>query len=433
MQIKFIIYGAGKRGRELLEVIGKENTIAFVDSDNAKCGTEYCSLPVMSVEDLQLFSDPVMCIVTPVSGRRNIVEELRKRGIRNSIPLKPFDNLLRYVKKSVFDFIFSQCNQYNIAIYGLSAGAIILYEYLSERMEKQVFLVCDKKEEVMDCLCDWGVKAFDFHTVCQDVDVVINTERDLPVEVKETVPETIKIMEMQDLLEKNLTFYNKQIEVFKNIHHGQRCFIVATGPSLRIQDLEVLYEHGEKCISMNRVYNLFEETIWRPDYYVIEDTMMIEDLGREIAEMNLPVKFVASLPAKYWEQKDTGNSIQYQLINLDMIEELPLFSEKIEKCIYEGSTVTYACIQLAAYMGFHEIYLLGVDCNYSRDLYSDINHFAGYQKDKKIRLNTVYPERMLAAYESARQYSEAHGIKIFNATRGGKLEVFERVNFEKLF
>lgn len=37
------------------------------------------------------------------------------------------------------------------------------------------------------------------------------------------------------------------------------------------------------------------------------------------------------------------------------------------------------------------------------------------------------------AFEKAKEYADGHGIKIYNATRGGKLEVFERVNFDALF
>ena len=37
------------------------------------------------------------------------------------------------------------------------------------------------------------------------------------------------------------------------------------------------------------------------------------------------------------------------------------------------------------------------------------------------------------SYIAARRFAEKHGVKIYNATRGGKLEVFERVNFDKLF
>lgn len=36
-------------------------------------------------------------------------------------------------------------------------------------------------------------------------------------------------------------------------------------------------------------------------------------------------------------------------------------------------------------------------------------------------------------YQAARRYAETHGIKIYNATRGGELEVFERVDFDSLF
>ncbi len=36
------------------------------------------------------------------------------------------------------------------------------------------------------------------------------------------------------------------------------------------------------------------------------------------------------------------------------------------------------------------------------------------------------------AYMSLREYAKEHGIRVLNATRGGKLEVFERVNFDKL-
>jgi hypothetical protein len=38
-----------------------------------------------------------------------------------------------------------------------------------------------------------------------------------------------------------------------------------------------------------------------------------------------------------------------------------------------------------------------------------------------------------SAYEAAERYAKEHGIKIFNATRGGRLETFERVDFDDLF
>lgn len=432
--MRFVIYGAGRRGKEMLEVIGKENTAAFVDRDEEKAGTEYCSLPVIGIEDLQSFSEPVLCVLTPVAGRDSIAEYLRNRGILNYIPLKPFDRALYYEREAILNYVFDQYGDNNIGIYGLSAGSVILYEHLITKMNKHVFLLLNENEETGNCLRECGIHVSDLKNALPDLDVIISTETDIDDDLQKTFPVNVKLIKMQELLEMNISFYNKQIECYKDIHHGKRCFIIATGPSLTVQDLDTLYAHNEKCISMNRIYNIFGETKWRPDYYMIEDTLMIDDLSKEIADMDIPAKFVASIPLKYWQQENLGNSIKYQLINLDHLgSEMPFFSTKMEHCVYEGTTVTYACIQMAVYMGFQEIYLLGVDFNYSNDLYDEKNHFKGYQNDKKVRLNVVYPERMQAAYKSARHYAGEHGIKICNATRGGKLEVFERVDFDTLF
>ena len=47
--------------------------------------------------------------------------------------------------------------------------------------------------------------------------------------------------------------------------------------------------------------------------------------------------------------------------------------------------------------------------------------------------NDVYRELFFNAYKIAKKYAETHGIKIYNATRGGEMEVFERVDFDSLF
>ena len=96
-------------------------------------------------------------------------------------------------------------------------------------------------------------------------------------------------------------------------------------------------------------------------------------------------------------------------------------------------------MQLAAYMGFSEIYLLGVDHNYSIEIDSDGNiikndeSVKNYFDEAKVSINDINLPKvveMTRAYLSAERYSRDHGFRIFNATRGGKLEMFERVNFD---
>lgn len=57
----------------------------------------------------------------------------------------------------------------------------------------------------------------------------------------------------------------EQIKKYKDIHQRERCFIVATGPSLTLSDLEVL--KNEYTFGMNSIVKLFDKTDWRPTYY----------------------------------------------------------------------------------------------------------------------------------------------------------------------
>ena len=102
-------------------------------------------------------------------------------------------------------------------------------------------------------------------------------------------------------------------------------------------------------------------------------------------------------------------------------------------------TVSYAAMQIAVYLGYSEIYLLGFDHNYSFEFDSSGNVISTGKTDTHFFKDEV-PEDIIAdvwgmtkAYESFKDYADNHGIKVRNATRGGKLEVFERVNFDSIF
>ena len=56
--------------------------------------------------------------------------------------------------------------------------------------------------------------------------------------------------------------YENKLSVFKNIHKNKRMFIIATGPSLKIRDLEKLKQKNELSMSMNGIYHIFSKTTW---------------------------------------------------------------------------------------------------------------------------------------------------------------------------
>ena len=76
---------------------------------------------------------------------------------------------------------------------------------------------------------------------------------------------------------------------FKDIHKGERCFIVLTGPSLTLEDVEMLKD--ETTFAVNSCFKLFSKTSWRPSYYVLTDVLIYKKMGKEIesSDMNCPL------------------------------------------------------------------------------------------------------------------------------------------------
>lgn len=239
------------------------------------------------------------------------------------------------------------------------------------------------------------------------------------------------------------TAAGRKLDKFKNRYIGQRCFIVANGPSLQVEDLNLLQRRGEITFGMNRIYKLFDQTDWRPTFYVCEDELIAQSQQREINALEAKAKFIP-IELKWWHDVNIDDACYFHL-NYDEQKQYPFsFSTNIAHQIDCRGTVTFSCMQLAAYMGFAEIYLLGVDHNYRVTV--DINgntvtdpnqedYFCeGYDDD--IKEAVVHDMgNNTRAYIDAKEYCDSTNGKttIINATRGGKLEVFQRIDFDSLF
>jgi hypothetical protein len=236
-------------------------------------------------------------------------------------------------------------------------------------------------------------------------------------------------------------FYEQQLERFRNIHKGERCFIVATGPSLRLKDVDRL--KGEYTFGVNSCLTMYDKTDWRANYYGIVDANAVSIMGERLKSEEIPVFFYSDVDAVYdgkngipFPKDDSANIMTDTFWKRLFPKKFPEtdFSDDITKVVYTGKSVVYAMLQIAAYMGFSEIYLIGVDCNYAQPkMYSDNVTYVDFKtKWDQARLKKQ-GNQMLPQYEIARKYADAHGFKIYNATRGGQLEAFERVDFDTLF
>lgn len=220
-----------------------------------------------------------------------------------------------------------------------------------------------------------------------------------------------------------------QIRKVKNKYEGKRCFIVATGPSLTVDDLKLI--SNEITFGMNSIVKMYDSISWRPTFYGIQDSLVYEKLESVIKKeyKNATNVFVGSNLAEQFEIP--SNFVQFPFDNYyheaerDIGKYFAKFSDDACKVVYDGYSITYSLIEIAIYMGFKEIYLLGADCNYPK---GEKNHFveSGFV-DKNAASN---PIRMRVGYQAAKEYADAHGIKIVNCTRGGMLETFKRMKLE---
>ncbi len=235
------------------------------------------------------------------------------------------------------------------------------------------------------------------------------------------------------------------IKELKNQYKGKRCFIICTGPSLTIDDLEKLKD--ELTISMNSIVNVLAETTFVPTIYMVQDFTAYKLMKAKfkllkncqilvgVSNIHMPL-FGHGIKIKDVKDKKIGlyhldtASIIYN-VNYDEKNFWPKFSYECEKRICDGATVTYSAIQLAKYMGCSSIYLLGADCNYLGERRHIDDCTDNYRCEKSQLISAAF--RHNKSYEAAKRYiNDISDVKIYNATRGGKLEVYERVDLDEL-
>jgi len=234
----------------------------------------------------------------------------------------------------------------------------------------------------------------------------------------------------------------ENIEKWKSLkgkYEGKRVFVIGNGPSLNKTPLYLLKNEYTFCF--NRINLMFERNGWAPNFYMITDDLVIRDLEEEVNTEILPNVDYGFFPdihpyninfQKYVKKRDNVLWIK---------TDKPGFTTNLPECGI-NNTVVNAGLQIMAYLGFKEIYLLGVDASIAftahntstennRELTSqadDPNHFDPryFGKGKKYHYQPMY--EMVEKFKIARLFLEEQGIKIRNTGYDPQLNAFERQN-----
>lgn len=237
------------------------------------------------------------------------------------------------------------------------------------------------------------------------------------------------------------------LEKFKKIHNkykGKRIFIIGNGSSLNEMPLYLLKDEYKMCFNH---FPLMEERVnWFPQFYAITDDLVVRDMADELNSTIVSKVKYAFFPDIHPSNINFKKRIKNKDNILWLYLDNPDFSDRLPYCGI-NETVVNVGIQVAAYMGFSEIFLIGMDMtfndkvqntikNNSRDLESkedDPNHFDPRYFGKGKRYHYTPTDGMIERFRLGKKFFEERGVNIYNAGYGGKLEVFNRVRFENIF
>lgn len=222
-----------------------------------------------------------------------------------------------------------------------------------------------------------------------------------------------------------------------------RIWVIGNGPSLKETPLHLL--KNETTFAMNKIFYIFPYTDWRPSMYLKVDYNSIDKglYKQEIAEIAK-----LGIPMYLWDKFKTGHAPNHPNYDdmPDGVGELPNVTW-IPRCkhhyymapnskgaqmwhlpeICTGYTGLSAMLQLSVLLGYDEIYLLGTDLNFSSNYTKNhfVSHYTADLRDKSA-MDTANIQK---AHEIAKKCCP---IPIYNATIGGTLEVYPRIDMIEL-
>jgi hypothetical protein len=239
---------------------------------------------------------------------------------------------------------------------------------------------------------------------------------------------------------------------YKNIHQGQRCFIVCSGPSVKKQNLLSLKNEITFFVSSGFLHP--DYSFIQPNYHCAVDILLTPKLTREkyaewFQQMDSKIGtaqlFLSAADESFIIQNDLFRSRRLNYVHMGLKwdsarKEIYDISQKIPTV----QSVPIMAIMIAMYMGCGPIYLLGGELD---EIWrGEFKHFypneimrndLAVNEDGKSTTPLIEMFKinytLWQQFDILRSIAEENNIKIFNATQGGALDIYRRAKFENLF
>lgn len=246
----------------------------------------------------------------------------------------------------------------------------------------------------------------------------------------------------------------EKVLAMKDIHKGKRAFVLGNGPSINLQDLTLLRD--EITFVANWFINHKRFRRINPTYYCVSSHEMFggwgkapelnADFARLVAEKQTEQTFFFSNRfAPYLRQLGLVPDARLRSLIFDrpkfLIEEIGTQNYDLNRCMDDGYTVLLTfCVPLCVHFGITDIYLLGCDCDYGLTAATDPKAYF-YRPEQHTSATTSFNSLVriwtpggpiFQTYEIVANEAQKRGTRMWNATRGGRLELLPRVDYETL-
>ncbi len=238
--------------------------------------------------------------------------------------------------------------------------------------------------------------------------------------------------------------------VLKNTNKSKKCYILGNSPSLNNHDLLLLENENVFCLNTFFVHKDFDEikpnfyVFADPDLYNLDDSIKAwwEKLIEKSTNKNISFFLPIQLKNTFVHEKLIHEKIYFIDLSLPFNNQSVKYFD-LSKPVNGVQNVLILSIQIAIFMGFENIYLLGADHDWMSHFGNEQRHFyntketnvenvgsTGYSYNWWLdAVNTMFIQYKLIK----KRLDKKTNIKIFNASESGVLDVFPAIRFKDTF
>lgn len=213
-------------------------------------------------------------------------------------------------------------------------------------------------------------------------------------------------------------------------YSGESILLVCNGPSLKKVDFDKLIKI--RSFGLNKIHLLYDRTRWRPEKIFIINGLVLNQLKQRIRKY--PQKYIVD--EKFQMMCNSKSALIH-------INNKPIEHNVFKKQVSLSASVSVFALQIILKLKPKEVFIIGLDHSFKLpkskssnkiEMYDgpDQNHFSeNYFKNQLWGVPDLDKERL--QFQTIELLSKELGIKIYDCTIDGKLNVFEKLDINNLY